>query len=497
VSRALVTGGTSGIGAATARLLLARGWQVAVLSRHVEGAPEGAVAVVADVADGAAVQRAVDEAARVLGGIDLLVNNAGTTAAGTLEQLGDDEWQRVIDVNVLGVVRVTRAALPHLRRSEAGAIVNVGSFLVETGLPQRSAYAASKGAVHALTRALAADLAPAGITVNAVAPGTVETPWIDRLLEGSPDPERQRAALVARQAIGRLVQPEEVAEAILHLASSRATTGTVLDVDGGASHLRLPSDPLRAQYATGRNLDARIAIHARFSTASQRWYPWLFERLGPLERARVLEVGCGTGLFWRANAGSVPPDASLTLTDASSGMVTEARAATARLPCSVDVLVADAQELPFADGSFDVVIANHMLYHVPDRPRALREFRRVLAPGGRLVAATNGDLHMAELRRLAGRFGADTTAWIGGSSHPFHLEDAPQELAAVFAEVEVERFESALRVTEVEPVVDYVASLSRHDAVDYEGMRREVAEAIERDGAFAVTCESGVLVARG
>jgi 2-keto-3-deoxy-L-fuconate dehydrogenase len=238
--RALVTGGASGIGLATAHALLARGDQVAVLDKTPDRRPDGAYAVAADVTDDTLVRAAVNEAAAELGGLDVLVNNAGVGARGTVEDNHDDEWRAVLDCNVIGLVRVTRAALPYLRASADAAIVNVCSIAATAGLPTRALYSASKGAVHSLTLAMAVDHLPDGIRVNCVNPGTVDTPWVNRLLDAADDPAAERAALEARQPIGRLVSAEEVAAAILYLASpaATATTGTALAVDGGMYGLR-------------------------------------------------------------------------------------------------------------------------------------------------------------------------------------------------------------------------------------------------------------------
>ncbi len=238
---AAVTGGASGIGAAVVRVLQDRGARVAVLDLDPIGVPEGVLGVEADVSDDASVRDAVDTVVQALGRLDVLVNNAGIGAQGTVADNDDDEWRRVFEVNVLGVVRASRAALPHLRRSPAAAIVNTGSIAATAGLPQRAAYSASKGAVAALTRAMAADHLADGVRVNSVDPGTADTPWIGRLLARADDPAAERAALEARQPHGRLVSAEEVAHAVAYLASPTAgsTTGTSLAIDGGMSGLRL------------------------------------------------------------------------------------------------------------------------------------------------------------------------------------------------------------------------------------------------------------------
>ena len=237
--RALVTGGASGIGAATVAVLRSRGARVAVLDRDpADGQP-------CDVTRGDEVDRSVAAVTAELGGLDVLVNCAGIGAVGDVAANDDAEWHRVLDVNVVGIARVSRAALPYLRASPCAAVVNVSSVLASTGVPARALYSASKGAVAALTLAMAADHVGDGIRVNAVLPGTTDTPWVGRLLESAADPQQAAEDLRARQAMGRLVTAEEVAEAIAYLAApaNGATTGALLVVDGGFSSLRLPAAP--------------------------------------------------------------------------------------------------------------------------------------------------------------------------------------------------------------------------------------------------------------
>jgi NAD(P)-dependent dehydrogenase (short-subunit alcohol dehydrogenase family) len=232
---AVVTGGASGIGAAAARIMTERGAKVAVLDLN-----PGADGIRCDVSDDSEVTSAVAAVAERFGGIDILVNNAGIGAQGDVTANDDDEWHRVLDVNVVGMARVIRAALPHLRRSEHAAVVNTCSIAAWAGLQNRVLYSATKGAVLALTLAVATDHLEDGIRVNCVCPGTADTPWVGRLLDAAPDPAAERAALAARQPIGRLVTADEVGNAIAYLASplSGSTTGTALAVDGGMYGLR-------------------------------------------------------------------------------------------------------------------------------------------------------------------------------------------------------------------------------------------------------------------
>ena len=244
---AVVTGGASGIGAAIADRLAEGGARVAVLDLNVDAVNAGAddagarFGARADIGDDESVRAAIDAVAERFGRIDILINNAGIGAQGTVADNDDDEWARVFNVNVIGTARVTRAALPWLRKSPSAAIVNTSSVAATAGLPQRALYSASKGAVLALTRAMAADHIREGIRVNCVSPGTADTPWVARLLDAAEDPAAERAALNARQPHGRLVSADEVAGAVAYLASplSGSTTGVSLAVDGGMQNLRL------------------------------------------------------------------------------------------------------------------------------------------------------------------------------------------------------------------------------------------------------------------
>jgi NAD(P)-dependent dehydrogenase (short-subunit alcohol dehydrogenase family) len=242
---AIVTGGASGLGYAISEELLSQGATVAVFDLNPTSL--GSVhSHTLDISDDEAVRTAVAKVGDALGRIDILVNNVGMGAQGTVADNPDEEWHKVFDVNVMSIVRVSRAALPWLRQSPSAAIVNISSVAATDGLPNRALYSATKGAVLTLTLSMAADHLRDGIRVNAVNPGTADTPWVARLLDSASDPEAERAALEARQPHGRLVLAAEVAGAVGYLVSPRAgsTTGTSIAVDGGMSRLRLrPLNP--------------------------------------------------------------------------------------------------------------------------------------------------------------------------------------------------------------------------------------------------------------
>ena len=236
---AVITGGTGGIGSATADYLAARGAKVALLDVS-ETKDSDYYSDICDITSDTDVKRAITAIAAHFGGIDILINNAGIGAGGDVTANSDEEWLQVFNVNVFGAVRVTRAAMPYLMNSSIASVVNTASVVADIGLPNRALYSSTKGALEALTRAMAADYISEGIRVNAVSPGTADTPWVARLLAEAEDPAVMSANLVARQHMKRLITAQEVAHAIAYLASplSSSTTGTILPVDAGLHSLR-------------------------------------------------------------------------------------------------------------------------------------------------------------------------------------------------------------------------------------------------------------------
>jgi ubiquinone/menaquinone biosynthesis C-methylase UbiE len=246
------------------------------------------------------------------------------------------------------------------------------------------------------------------------------------------------------------------------------------------------TEGLREQYATDDNLSARIALHTAFST-NPHWLEWLFDREAPGPGARVLELGCGPATLWRANRERIDPSWSLTLADFSPGMIEAARR---ELGERAAYVVADAQELPFPPDSFDVVLANHMLYHVPDRPRAFAEIERVLVSRGAFHASTTGRGHLGELAALV-------PGWeIGHYAEAFGLETGPEQLEPFFADIQVAPFEDALVVTDVEPVLAYIRSSETYRGDDLTRARTTVQDAIARHGAFTIAKSQGLISCR-
>jgi SAM-dependent methyltransferase len=261
------------------------------------------------------------------------------------------------------------------------------------------------------------------------------------------------------------------------------------------------SDPnyLAGQYRDAANLNARIALHRRFSTNSEGWLRWVFGRLTLPAECRILEVGCGPGDLWRENADRIPPGWEITLSDFSPGMLEQARTNLSTLGRGFRFEAADAQSIPFEGNQFDAVIADHMLYHVPDRPKALREFRRVLAPGGRLFASTVGRRHMRELEELATRFDPVLDIWgsSGLATDPFTLENGAAQLSQTFMDVNIHRYEDSLLVTEAAPLVAYLLSgWIKIDDRRPDALAEHVGAELKRgEGVFRITKETGIFEA--
>jgi ubiquinone/menaquinone biosynthesis C-methylase UbiE len=247
------------------------------------------------------------------------------------------------------------------------------------------------------------------------------------------------------------------------------------------------------QYQDASNLTVRIRLHQRFSTNQYGWPRWLFDQFSFPPQGCILELGCGTGSLWLENSDRIPAGWEMVLSDLSPGMVRHAqRSLDGNRHFQFGVL--DAQSIPFESGSFDAVIANHMLYHVPDKARALAEIRRVLKPGGRFYAATLGRQNLQEMAALVSRFDAQLTAWREQLADSFTLENGPAQLARWFASVTLRRFEDSLVITETAPLVDYLLSGRIKLAAD---RRRDFAGFVEqelklRDGKFYVTKDVGV-----
>jgi NAD(P)-dependent dehydrogenase (short-subunit alcohol dehydrogenase family) len=234
-SGAVVTGAGSGIGRELTRQLLDEGAQVVGADLDPSGVPDGAVPVRADVSDADDVRELIQVAGGRLGRIDALFNNAGIGSTTSVLDATVEEWDQVFAVNVRGVFLCTQQVLPGMLARGGGVIVNTASVAGMIGLRDRASYCASKGAVIALTKQVAVQWAGAGIRCNCICPGTVDSPWVARLTAEAPDPVGRRAELVARQPLGRLGRPDEVAAAALYLASDDAAfvTGTALVIDGG------------------------------------------------------------------------------------------------------------------------------------------------------------------------------------------------------------------------------------------------------------------------
>jgi ubiquinone/menaquinone biosynthesis C-methylase UbiE len=256
---------------------------------------------------------------------------------------------------------------------------------------------------------------------------------------------------------------------------------------------------LTNQYKDASNLNARARLHTLFSTNKYGWQRWVFEQLKLTPGSRVLELGCGPGYLWLENLDRLADSWEITLSDFSPGMLAAAQQNLSHSHFPFKFERVEAQSIPFGDESFDLVIANHMLYHVPDRPKAFSEIRRVLKLGGRFYAATNGQTHLQELAELVRSFEPETAASedpFFTAILPFSLENGYNQLSAWFADVSLRRYEDGLIVTQADPLVDYILSGSRAALV---APQREVftgfiKQKLALQGAIHITKDAGIFV---
>ncbi len=253
---------------------------------------------------------------------------------------------------------------------------------------------------------------------------------------------------------------------------------------------------LQEQYKDAANLDARVQLHLLFSTNKYGWHRWCFDQYALPADARILEIGCGPAHLWTTNLDRVPPDWHITLSDFSGGMLAHAQQNLNGAP-QFQFEVVDAQSIPFEVNTFDAVSANHMLYHVPDRSKALSEMRRVLRPDGKVYLATNGLKHLRELDDLHRRFDPHADfGWNQTSPQFFSLDTGSPEVTQFFKDVHIIRYDDALLVTEAEPLVNYILSMTAMATLQNRRaeLRHFIAEELAQQGAIYITKESGMFI---
>ena len=251
------------------------------------------------------------------------------------------------------------------------------------------------------------------------------------------------------------------------------------------------------QYRDSSNLEARVVIHQRFSTNPYGWFRWVFDTLLKLpEHARILELGCGNGLLWKENIDRIPVGWNITLSDLSSGMLDSAWRNLVVTGRTFQFKEIDAQSIPYEDETYDAVLANHMLYHVPNRPKAIVEIKRVLKPDGRLIATTIGKDHLKEMIDWYQRVRV-SKIWESQAT-PFVLENGLEQLAPFFSKVKLSRYEDNLHVTEVEPIMAYIRSGIRISELleeELAKLKQDLEKELQEKGRIFISKDSGLFEA--
>ena len=253
------------------------------------------------------------------------------------------------------------------------------------------------------------------------------------------------------------------------------------------------------QYKDASNLNARIRLHIEFSTNKYGWFRWIFDQYEKPSQARVLELGCGPGDLWLENIERIPEGWEISLSDFSPGMLDQAWEKLVDQPHPFHFETIDAQSIPYGADHFDILIANHFIYHVPDRPKAIAEMRRVLKPGGRLYATTIGAGHMRELPDLVARFDPGESVLLSNKDIPFTLENGAEQLKSAFSEVQMRRYPDELRITDADVLADYALSGMRLGL--QKDRRDEFARFIQQEmqangGLITIQKDSGIFLAR-
>lgn len=286
-------------------------------------------------------------------------------------------------------------------------------------------------------------------------------------------------------------------------------------------HVTNQEHSLVDQYKNASNLDVRIRLHKDYSMNPVRWFPWIFQELSLEPGQRILEIGCGTGELWLENLNQIPKDAEIILSDKSQGMIEDARnRLIKRKKETADNLqegrkinhnpqnqlagmtkqqfrfmVFDCNEIPFEDGSFDLVIANHLLFYMTDRTRVLKEVKRVLKPEGRFICSTYGKDHMNEITKLVQDFDHDIVLSEKNLYEEFGLENGKEELLTVFGQVEEKHYDDYLLVDKAEPIVDYILSChgNQHEHLSRRYLEfKEFVRQRLKNGAFKITKMAGI-----
>lgn len=252
------------------------------------------------------------------------------------------------------------------------------------------------------------------------------------------------------------------------------------------------------QYRTTKKLEDRSYLHSRFSVNKKDFNCWIFEHFPKTANLKILELGCGTGILWVKNLKRIPPSWKLTLTDLSPAMIAKTKENLSELKNDLVFKLIDAQNIPFEKDFFDIVIANHMLYHVPDRKKALGEIKRVLKSDGLFFAAANGHKHMEELNELLSEFEQDLRLRNKDFVELFNLENGAKQLAPFFSKVETEKFPDKLRVTQIKPLLDYILSTQAGKILTGTKLNEftSLLESKLKKGPIIITKEVGLFIAR-